>query len=409
MWVSIRYLIGRSAHSAAEELAKQVLRKAQKYQITDIALLIIPYLSRRYSLSKGDRAKVEEMEALRLKMLETWNAESLASQYYADLNLTYSTSKALHPQIHELAGKYIEELKKYENKVPSYLFHSFYYMIGVYQWLSIADYPRTIATCERAFEYLENLPFQHKTGKLYFLFQHITSSLQLRRYEDANSRIKECLESVDRKSPVWIRVQELNLLKSFHTGEYQEGFTVLYRTYSHPQFNFVAGNVRERWLLYQAYLHYLLESGRIKDTRGHREKRKSHFRVNRFLNEVPLFSKDKRGMNIPILIIQTLFLIHRKKYDKAILRIEALEKYATRHLRKNDTFRSNCFIKMMLVAPKQGFHRKAVVRHAAKFIEKLREAPLEKARQPNEIEIIPYENLWEIFLEQLDFKHHFQR
>jgi hypothetical protein len=406
-WVAIRFLIGRGALASAVEISQMVLKKALKYQITDIALLIIPFLSRQYGLTVGDSAKIRELEELRKKMVETWNAEALAMHYYAKLNVTYSRSKALNPKIYEEAREYYQKLAIYEHQVDSYTFHSYFYMVGVFQWMSIADYEKTIAICQRAISYINHLPFDHKTAKLFFLIQDITSKIQLRRYREARESIGECRALVDPKSPIWIRVQELALIKDLHTASYQSGFSVLYKSYSHPQFSFLTQSNRERWLVYQAYLHYLLEIGKIEDTRGEREKRKSHFRVNRFLNDVPIFSKDKRGMNIPVLIIQTLFLIHRKKYDQAILRIEALEKYSSRHLRKNDTFRSNCFIKMMLVAPKQGFHRKAVIRHASKFVERLREAPLEKARQPNEIEIIPYEQLWKIFLEQLDYKHHF--
>lgn len=64
----------------------------------------------------------------------------------------------------------------------------------------------------------------------------------------------------------------------------------------------------------------------------------------RFLNDVPIFSKDKRGMNIPILIFHILYLILTKRYNDVIDRIVRIEKYTTRYLKKDDNYRSNCFI-----------------------------------------------------------------
>jgi hypothetical protein len=36
------------------------------------------------------------------------------------------------------------------------------------------------------------------------------------------------------------------------------------------------------------------------------------FKIGKFLNEVPIFSKEKRGMNISILVVQILFMLVRK-------------------------------------------------------------------------------------------------
>ena len=160
---------------------------------------------------------------------------------------------------------------------------------------------------------------------------------------------------------------------------------------------------RARWHLYQAYTRLLLEA-KVATL----EQRKKHFSIQRFINDLPTFSKDKRAMNIPLLIAQMSFLIIRGEYSKAIDRIEALEKYSSRYLKNNDTFRSNCFIKMLVVIAKQGFNRKAVERHAKKFHDRMINSELEIIDQPFEIEIIPYEDLWQILLHHLSQKHHFQ-
>jgi hypothetical protein len=57
---------------------------------------------------------------------------------------------------------------------------------------------------------------------------------------------------------------------------------------------------------------------------------------------------------------------------------------------------------MLLQIPKQNFDRTAVEKNTSKLLDKLKAVLLEKANQTFEIEIIPYEDLWEMALESLD-------
>jgi hypothetical protein len=116
---------------------------------------------------------------------------------------------------------------------------------------------------------------------------------------------------------------------------------------------------------------------------------------------VPIFSKDKRGFNVAILIIQILFFFQRRQFDDAIDRMEAIEKYCVRYLNEEETLRSFYFIKMLLTIPAGSFDPDAARQKAAKYREKLLDNKLSSAQQTYQIEIIPYEKLWEFALNSL--------
>ncbi len=108
---------------------------------------------------------------------------------------------------------------------------------------------------------------------------------------------------------------------------------------------------------------------------------------------------------------QSLLSTYYSYYSKGIMkkvidRVESLNLYCYRYLRKDDTYRSNCFIKMLLQLPKANFHREAVVRKTEKLYNKLIENPSNLSMQASEIEIMPYEMLWEYVLDSLDNKIH---
>jgi len=93
-----------------------------------------------------------------------------------------------------------------------------------------------------------------------------------------------------------------------------------------------------------------------------------------------------------------------KNYDQTVERIDAIEKYCTRYLNRHDTYRSNCFIKMLLVLPLASFHREGVIRKTERYQKMLIATPLEAARQAHEIEIVPYEDLWGMIVNTLNLK-----
>ena len=144
----------------------------------------------------------------------------------------------------------------------------------------------------------------------------------------------------------------------------------------------------EHWNILKAYAYLMSPDGNT-------------FRLGKFLNEVPVFSKDKRGHNTNILIIQILFLLKKKKHDEIINKVESLKQYVSKYLRKDDTFRTSCFIKMLCQLPVGNFHPINVQRRTKKYYEKMMELPKEQARMDVDVEIVPYEVLWSKVLSML--------
>ena len=193
----------------------------------------------------------------------------------------------------------------------------------------------------------------------------------------------------------------------FHAKQYPKALTILHKVMNEPKFQSLPSNLKEQWLIHEAFMNFFILLKKIDTEQLQIPLRK--FRVSKFLNEVPTYSKDKRGNNITLIILQILFLLQHKKVDEVIDRMEALNMYCHRYLRKDSTFRSNCFIKMLMILPQANFNKIAAIRKAQKYINRLQEVPLEEANQGTELEIIPYEVLWEYVLELLDKKIRYRR
>jgi len=145
-------------------------------------------------------------------------------------------------------------------------------------------------------------------------------------------------------------------------------------------------------------VQFLLAIGKVKGISSQNKK----FKIQKFLNEVPTFTQDKRGMNIPVLLLQVLFLWHRRKFDKALQRIENLKKYNTRYLNEEDTMRTTYFIKMFNIAATEGFAPRATQKAVQPIYKQMTSRDIVFANQSAELEYIPYEDLWEMGMEILE-------
>lgn len=403
-WAAAKILLGKNARKAGIKLCYRILRQARKYEFTELVVDITRILRLHYGIQEGDMRKFEKYNQQFKDYEDIWLRENQAEELYAELVMRFVNNKANKEAIHEKAKKYYNQILEALQKYDSYTLHLCGFLIKVMIHSSLNDYQKTMEICDEAIQFFETKEYEASIPLQVFLYQKMECLIQLKLYKEGEITVEKCSKLFEKGTFNWFKSQELHFLLSMHTAEYQEAYKVFDRAVKQRQFKSLPENVRELWRIYEGYVHYLIATGYIKKTNN--DKRFNKFRLGKFLNETPIFSKDKRGMNIPILVIQILFMVLQKKYDEAINRIEAIEKYCSRYLKKDDTYRSNNFIKLLLQIPISGFHRAAVERNANEYLQNLCAVPLELANQTYEIEIIPFEDLWGIALHSLDNKVH---
>lgn len=398
-WAAAKILLGRGALKASLDICHRILPLAQKYEFTELSLTMLRTLRSHYGTLEGDAPKFELYNAMYKEYESIWNAESLAEELYTELILHYSNPKGDKTLLFQKASSYYQRLKPLMEQFDAYKLHLCGQLIRIMKFMSQHDYQSTATICKDAILFFQQKPYQARIALQILWHQQLVCHIQLKQFEEGKRVAKACLELIPEGNYNWFKQQELFLLLALHTQNYEEGYKIYRDTMEQKRFTFLPQRTQELWRIYNGYLHYLLQLKKIPAPDSVLVKKQ--FRMGKFLNEVPIYSKDKRGMNIPILIIQILFLILNNQYDKAIDRIEAIEKYCSRYLRQDGTFRSNCFIKMLLQIPIHGFDASSIEQNAKKYRDQLVRVPLELANQAHEIEIIPYEDLWELAIQSL--------
>jgi len=229
----------------------------------------------------------------------------------------------------------------------------------------------------------------------------VSAYLKLKDFTNAKKYLNKTIALFTTKNTNYFRMKSMEYLLYAYSKEYDSLYRVTQEVVSSKELK-KHKILEEEWKLREAFTNILVEAGKV-DISQFNEKKQKKFRLNKFLNEVSFFTKDKRGTNISILVAELMHFLIRKQYDKLVDRLDALNQYTYRYLRNDHTLRSNCFIKMLLKLPEAEYHPIRTVRYVTKYEKKLRENPLEILLKTVDVEIIPFEHLWEIIIEILGF------
>jgi hypothetical protein len=395
--LAIRILIGRNARKAALQIAKDTIRQSEKYEISEITLELYRILRQHYAVNTRDKKSYERSVQMADYYQKVVDAENLVSKFYEHTCIILNREPNAKRKVIELCNRYELELKPLLKLYNCYRLHLIYYFIILRRVTLEANQEQILYISDQAISFFKTKRFISDQFIGAFHYNKLMAMIRLKNYKSGQLEAQKCLAIFEADSVRWFTSHQYCFIFSLYSRRYSKALNLRQVIMNSKSLGSQFQNRQETWRINDAFLYYLMLLKMLPS----KNSPISAFRIKKFLNEVPVFSTDKSGKNIPILIIQILIQIQQKKYVQLTDKIEAIEKYTSRYLRKDNNYRSNCFIKMLLQIPRQNFNRPAVEKHTRKLLEKLKAVPLEKANQPFEIEIIPYDDLWEMALESL--------
>lgn len=382
---------------------QRVFKIASKYEITELILASAKMLRKTSGIYDRDIKRYRYYNDICLKNLTIFNAESTSQAYHQEILVNYGASPKSRRKVAEIANRAIEELDtKYAFKEKTMMYAFFYYCIKLQGLEAVSEIKGMSIVADLAIAEVKEKEFNTNNAAIHFAFYKIVAHIQSRKYDQGLEVLHEVKEYLILDTVPWFKFQEFAYLLFAHTGRYDEAYQVFLKVAKSKKYSTLPAVMQQVWRLKRAYLYYLqkvelVDLSQQPDPLG-------TFRVSKFLNNIPEFSMDKSGMNIPVLSLQILFSIQERRYDISIERIEAIEKYTSRHVRRDEHFRSNCFIKALVQLPAAGFHRAAAARMGQRYIDQLKTEIINLSGQNYLVEIVPYDVLWPIALESMEEK-----
>ncbi|MCC7464846.1 MAG: hypothetical protein IT261_01170, partial [Saprospiraceae bacterium] len=257
-WTVMRILTGQNANSAALSVAVRLLKQAQKYDFTLLAMDTASYLRTQYGLRESDDRKFEEANELFNKYQKAYDAENLAETLYTTLIVRYKGNQSKQLDVSRLAGEYWERIHPLMELHKTYKLQMYGYMIGLMRFTEANDHVQALQVCDEAIGFFNSRAYEPRVPLQIFYYQRLICNIQLRQFEEGQKSAEYCLKYLQEGTFNWFKFKELYLQLSLHTGEYNKAAEILQETLANNRFEFMPESIKEIWRIYEAYIHYLV-------------------------------------------------------------------------------------------------------------------------------------------------------
>lgn len=394
-WAQVKILTGKNANLAAMSLATKLLKQTIKYDFVHLSMDITSYLRLQYALREPNDKKFQEANQQFTYWRDVYNAECFVEELYTFLIVKSTKTRECKEGTNQSLQNQSAHIAQLLQKYNSYRLHLYGRLTSIMHHNANSDYDASLGQCEDAIRFLESKPYEMRGGMQIFLYEKLACHTHLRQYEEGGQTIVQLKEYIKAGTFNWFKTQELFVRISLHAREYQTAFDILAEVTRHRGYQFLPESVKEIWRVYEAYLHFLSSRQLGVIPKGQR------FKLSKFLNETPISSKDKTGMNIAIKVIQVVLMLEERKYTILLEEAESLKQYCYQYLKAPETQRSFLFLKMLFQVSAGHFDQKEVEKRTDKYWQKLKQLPVSSESRYEDVEIIPFEHLWPMIVAML--------
>ena len=279
------------------------------------------------------------------------------------------------------------------DKSKSYLLQFYHRYLSVRQLTASGKVEEAIDCCRLATEYFDGRRSSSLGKQCSEIFANNLGRIYLE-----NNRIGDALNYLQQVRPVEdftaanksVRV-EFELCTQLRAGKYKDAYTAFEKLIDINQQGGNSSDLEESFAIYSGYFSMLSALGELSSYQ-----KTSSLRLARLVNSTPLSSQEKERRNIHLIILRCLEMI-RTKNELYLDYGDALRKYAYRHLRGDGLVRQSSLLKLLATIFDAGYSRSFLSqRRITKYLSLLAQNPIGKFKQHVQVELISYENVWEM-------------
>jgi hypothetical protein len=363
---------------------KRLLARASLHTVTEIEIECYRLL-KEYYWFKGAKKEFESYAVSLRNAVQRFIDELRAEELHELLAFPFTVHKQPTEELINTAAIYKQELDTLRKRTKTYRLQLAYFRFNILYAQINLHYLRVIHFCEAFEAFLGTTVLATESQIAECALSKAEAQLFNRQYNDAHASIERALLLFPRRGVNWHLAQSIHFILLMHCDRFEEAGSILRMVMDSTFFASTTEQYKEEWLIYDAYYQYLTtDSGRKIDS--------SDFLLYKFLNEVPVFSQDKKGANISIIILQVLWLLKEHNYEKLLSIQKSIENYMTRYLRvKKNRSRSAIFLNILLVIIRNDFQITKIEKKIGALLLQLQECSNHQWVEP--LEVYPFDKL----------------
>ncbi|WP_162426948.1 hypothetical protein [Pontibacter pudoricolor] len=370
----------------AKKQIQNVLSVAEEMQLIEPQVEAYELLRILISDSEYNRKSYDECVQKLKELYKLREIINKADTFYFDIKFDMKLGVESSKKFLTKLSIYVDEL--YEDWLRSNLGPVFkrYYQLKLVFFEVKGDIAAHIDHINKAFEFYE----QGKISDSYFSVSFnkyllVYSCLLIRDYPKGLAEAEELKYRLEEGSRNWFAHMENYFLLAVHAKDYKKAEDILIEVFGQKFFKYITEIAQERWtvfyLVYQNAFNYSLPL---------KLKTKLH-----------IVTQDKKGFNLWRLILDYMIALDKLEPDLLSREAERIKKYSSKYLTAAEDARTKYFLKMLLISAREFTNLENSRKKGQPLFEKLKKAPIPGLAYA-ELEIVPYEQLWEIILQKIE-------
>jgi hypothetical protein len=403
----IDFLIGRlllflGARLSGRRLVYTALLGAKDLEIYEIALMAATVL-RKLDVHKGNLELFLEYEKMIKDFYAMLGAENEIDGIYYNLQLPFAKKMFVTPVMQKDALEGLQKASGILENCPGFQVRSVYYNIKIIYLQVHGEARLAVAACDEAIAHLEgNTKLYSEVRMSNILLRKIDCLMLVRditpvEYKELFGFVSQCEKAFLAGSINWYKIQELYFLMCLQIPEntLDRAVAAYSAAIKHAKFKLLEEQEREKWYIYEGYLWLIM-------TRygGHEDRipvfgKRKKYDLGKLYNETRTVVKDKKGMYISFLILESLIFLQENKAKELEKMTERLKNYLTLHLR-SDNNRGRNFVRLLiaLIEGKGKLNKnRTLITKLEKALERTESAITAAQAQ---VEVISYTQLWKL-------------
>ncbi|TPE43302.1 hypothetical protein [Pontibacter mangrovi] len=388
--VEAQALILQYELKAALRVLEQLKQIATKYENTEMQIRALETLRGIYQ----DLRKLKELALSNAELEACYKVQAFERKALLLYDKMVATLKGHVADKAKALALYPEVISKlwemWESSGSSKIFSQWHILQIAYHELR-GDYEEIISLIAKS----EKIAAEEHVNKNWYnrkynAYIEVYAHLQSRQYERGLLLAAEHIKLFDNSSSNWFSFMENYVLLALHHRDYEVAVLLLKAVVENEHLKKLSDSSLERWELYRLYLLFFQENALADKL----------YNTKEIANKLLILPKDKSGFNLALLVLDVLNKLAEETVDDLEPHAERVRKYVHKYLKGEKAVRPRLFMRLVLLALTKD-DPEELREQSADLLVKLQAAPL-PGDAFAEVEIVPYEHLWDLIGQLLE-------
>lgn len=385
----VKILIMEGANCIAVKKIPAIIKSAIEYELFDIALEALLINRNEFSrMGKCTPLNISEMDIKAIKPVQKviMDCEEIYYDTLVMMNKSFSSCDKIMDDIPRRIHKIENLSRKYDLRRLDILANK----LKIAYHTMNQNHRENLKVCYYLESKYLSLDFTNIKVDLQYkelVFLKLYSLYVLSRNEDGIKYAYDTNVIFKPGTPDWFKFKEYQFLLLMKAEKFHQATNVFRSVRINKNYQQIQEIDQERWQIYRVYLLFVNDSKLIK----------WGFDIEGFKRHTPDFTKNYQGYNIATLIIQFLLYFREADFKALKTKLYQMSKLSSTHLDKRHNYRNSIFIRMLEIIKEKDYNYKLISEKGATYLKKLVKTQI----PPDwslELEVIPYEKLWEYVL-----------